>query len=162
MGAGKSSLLRSFSSNTLGFDCIDLDDALAVDLRIRPERLGEWILQNGFPLFRDLEKDKLKNLLRHNASMVIALGGGSLNPEVLRIIQNDSECTLVFLDIDFDVCFERFKDDPKRPMSQMSVVELKRLYESRRKDYLEANLVLNESDIKEIDGLETLVHNLRG
>ena len=46
-------------------------------------------------------------------------------------------------------------------MSQMPFAELRRLFESRRKDYLEANLVLSESDIKEIDGLHTLVHNLR-
>ena len=161
MGAGKSTLLRTFCPNTLGFECIDLDDALCNELRIRPERLGEWILQNGFPLFRDLEKTKLKGLLNHNISMVIALGGGALNAEILQIIKKDSECKLVFLDTSFEVCLERFKDDPKRPMSQMSVAELRRLFESRRKDYLEANLVMSESDIKEIDGLETLVHNLR-
>ena len=160
MGAGKSTLLRKFQPNDQGFDCIDLDDALAVELRIRPERLGEWILQNGFPLFRDLEKTKLKKLLKHKDSMVIALGGGSLTPEILKIIQNDPECKLVFLDTSFDLCLARIKDDPTRPMAQISLEELKRLFESRRKDYLLADLVVSESEIKEIEGLGTLVHNL--
>ncbi|MBC7537868.1 MAG: hypothetical protein H7281_03550 [Bacteriovorax sp.] len=161
MGAGKSTLLRKFQPNDLGYDCIDLDDALAVELRIRPERLGEWILQNGFPLFRDLEKNKLKILLRHKNSLVIALGGGSLTPEILKLIQRDSECKLVFLDTSFDLCLARIKDDPTRPMSQISLEELKRLFESRRKDYLSADLVVDESEIKDIEGLGTLVHNLR-
>ena len=160
MGAGKSTLLRKFRPNNFGFDCIDLDDAVALDLRIRPERLGEWILQNGFPRFRDLEKRKLKSLLKHDISMVIALGGGSLNPEILKLIEDDSECKLVFLDTPFDLCLARVKDDQTRPMSKIPLEELKKLFESRRKDYLSANLVMSESDIKEIEGLETLVHNL--
>lgn len=161
MGAGKSTILRKFQPNDLGYDCIDLDDALAVELRIRPERLGEWILKNGFPLFRDLERKKLKTLLNYNTPMVIALGGGSLSPEILRIIENDLDCRLVFLDTSFDLCLARIKEDSTRPMAKVPLEELKKLYESRRNDYLTARLILNESQIKEIDGLGTLVHNLQ-
>ena len=161
MGSGKSTLLRKFQPNQLGFDCIDLDDALAVELRIRPERLGEWILENGFPLFRDLERRKLKTLLNYNASLVIALGGGALSPDIVRIIQNDTECKLVFLDTSFDVCLERIKGEPTRPLAQLPLEELKKLFEERRREYQEADLVLDESEIKEIEGLATLVHNLQ-
>jgi shikimate kinase len=161
MGAGKSTLLRKFRPNKLGFDCIDLDDAIALEQNIRPERLGEWIIQNGITLFRDLEKTKLKKLLRHESSMVISLGGGTLTPEMMKFIKADSECKLVFLDTSFDVCLARIKDDKNRPMSQISLEELKRLYESRKIDYKTADLILVESEIKEIEGLETLVHNLQ-
>lgn len=161
MGAGKSTLLRKFFGNDLGFDCIDLDDALSVQLNIRPERLGEWILANGFPLFRDLEKTKLKSLLRNKNSLVIALGGGSLSPDILKLIESDpSEYKLVFVDTPFHVCLARIKDDPKRPMAQIPLEELKKLFESRRKDYLRASLILTEEEIKGIEGLGTLVHNL--
>lgn len=160
MGSGKSTMLRKFQMNDLGYDCIDLDDALAVDLRIRSERLGDWILQNGFPLFRDLEKTKLKKLLNLKGSLVIALGGGALNPEIINLLPNNHDYRLVFLDTDFDVCLSRIKGDKTRPMSQIGDEELKRLYESRRKDYLKADLVLNEEEIKEIEGLGSLVHNL--
>lgn len=161
MGAGKSSFLKKLEPNKLGFDCIDLDYALASDLRIRPERLGEWILENGFPLFRDKEKSKIKELLRHPQSMVIALGGGSLNPEVLSLIQSRTDCKLVFLDTPFEVCLERIKADSNRPLLKMPESELKKLYDSRRTDYLTADLVLLEGEIKEIEGLESLVHNLQ-
>ena len=160
MGAGKSTLLRKLQSNDLGFDCIDLDDAIAVDLRIRPERLGEWILKNGFPLFRDHEKIKLKKLLRHEGSLVIALGGGSLTPEIMNYLHTDSDCRLIFLDVSFEVCLSRIKGDKTRPMAQISEEELKRLFESRRKDFFKADLVIDEDQIKEIEGLGTLVHNL--
>lgn len=160
MGSGKSTLLKKFTPNTLGFDCIDLDHAIAADLNIRAERLGEWILQNGFPLFRDREKSKLKSLLRHQNSLVIALGGGALNPEILEMIHNDLETYLVFVDTPLEICLERIKNDPIRPLSNISPDELKKLYQTRRIDYLKADLVLSETQIKEIDGLGSLVHNL--
>lgn len=160
MGSGKSTLLKKFMPNNLGFDCIDLDHAIAADLNIRAERLGDWILQNGFPTFRDRENAKLKKLLRHEQSLVIALGGGSLNPQILEMIYNDPETYLVFIDTPLDVCLERIKNDPTRPLSNLSHEELNKLYQTRRIDYLEADLALSEAQIKEIDGLASLVHNL--
>jgi len=160
MGAGKSTLLKKFMPNDLGFDCIDLDHALALELNIRPERLGDWILQHGFPQFRDKEKTKILRLLRHPGSMVIALGGGTLNPTILEMIRHDPECYLVFVDTSLEICLERIKDDPTRPLSQISSEELKALYQTRRQDYLAADLVLSDREIKEIEGLGPLVHNL--
>lgn len=153
-------MLRKFMPNDLGFDCIDLDHALAADLNIRPERLGEWILKNGFPAFRDREKSKLKKLLNHPGDMVIALGGGALNPEILNMIDNNIGWYLVFVDTSLEICLERIKNDPTRPLAQISQEELKKLYETRRQDYEKAYLVLTEDEIKEIEGLGTLVHNL--
>jgi shikimate kinase len=161
MGAGKSTLLKKFMPNKLGFDCIDLDHAIAVDLNIRAERLGEWILENGFPLFRDKEKSKLKNLLKHQNSLVIAIGNGALNPQILEIIQNDSDCYLVFLDTDFETCLKRIVNDPTRPMAKIPISELRKLYDERLKDYLLSDLVISETEIKDIECLEALVHNLK-
>lgn len=153
-------MLKKFMSNKLGFDCIDLDHAIAADLNIRPERLGEWILANGFPEFRDKEKTKLKRLMNHPASMVIALGGGALNQDIISIIHNNIECYLVFVDTPLEVCLGRIKDDPERPLAQISPTELEKLYQERRIDYMKADLVLSEDQIKEIDALPALVHNL--
>lgn len=147
--------------NKLGFDCIDLDHAVAADLNIRPERLGEWILASGFPAFRDKEKSKLKKLLNHPADLVIALGGGALNQDILSTISHHIDSYLVFVDTSLEVCLERIKDDPERPLAQISKEELKKLYEERCQDYRQADLILSEEQIKEIEGLEALVHNLR-
>lgn len=162
MGAGKSTFLKKMQPNKLGYDCIDLDHALANDFGIHPDRLGEWILQNGFPLFRDKEKTKLKKLIRHDNSLVIALGGGSLNPEIFSMIEKTSDCYLVFLDTSIEVCIERIRGEKNRPLSNISESELFALYESRAQDYEKADIRLNEQEIKEIEGLEALVHNLLG
>jgi shikimate kinase len=160
MGAGKTTFLKKFQPNELGFECIDLDEALANQLGLHPNRLGEWILQNGFPLFRDLEKTKIKELLRHSNNMIIALGGGSLSPEILSLIHNNSEYKLVFLETSLEVCLARIKNDPNRPLAQIPEGELRKLYEMRLADYLTADLVLNEEERKEIVTLSSLVHNL--
>lgn len=161
MGAGKSTFLKKFVPNKLGFDCIDLDHALANDLGIHPDRLGEWIMTNGFPLFRDKEKTKIKELLGHSGDMIIALGGGSLNPEILSLVKKHSDYKMIFLDTPLKVCLERINSDANRPMAMFPESELVKLYELRRSDYLLADLILTDSEIKEIEGLDRLVHNLQ-
>lgn len=161
MGAGKSTFLRKLALKPLDFECIDLDHALANELGIHPDRLGNWILENGFPLFRDKENSKLKALLRHPHSLLIALGGGALNSEILAFIQRETQVKLVFLDTPFEICLARLKSDKSRPLSLLPDSELLALYQKRKLDYQQADLVLREEEIKEIDGLESLVHNLQ-
>jgi shikimate kinase len=161
MGSGKSTFLKKMTPNKLGFDCIDLDHALANDLGIHPDRLGEWILANGFPLFRDKERTKIKKLLNYPESMVIAMGGGTLTPEILAVINNYLDCKIVFLDTPLEICLERTAKDPNRPLSKIPESELIALYEERKKQFLQADLVLSPTEIKEIEGLEALVHNLQ-
>lgn len=160
-GAGKSTFLKQFQGNSEGFDCIDLDHALALDLGLAPDRLGEWILQNGFPLFRDKEKTKLSELLRHDRDMVIALGGGTLTESVVPVIEKNPRCKVVFLDTPYDVCRERVLHDRNRPLSNLPEAEMKKLYENRREIYKSlADLTLTPESAKEIVTLKSLVHNL--
>lgn len=160
-GAGKSTFLKQFQGNSLGFDCIDLDHALALDLGLSPEKLGGWILENGFPLFRDKEKSKLKALLNHPQNMIIALGGGTLTPDVVALIEKNPECKTVFLDTPYDLCRERIKGDSNRPLSNLPEEEMKKLYESRWEIYRTiADLTLSPENVKEIVSLSALVHNL--
>lgn len=161
MGAGKTTLVKKCQRNDFSFECIDLDNALALDQGIRPDQLGEWIIKNGFPLFRDLEQAKLRILLTSKNSLVIALGGGTLNSELLQIIKSEGDNKLVFLDVSFETCWSRIKNDKTRPMSQIPQEELKKLFALRRNDYLLADLIINENDIKEIEGFDSLMHNLK-
>jgi shikimate kinase len=160
-GAGKSTFLKKFEGNTLGFDCVDLDHALSLDLGLHPDRLGEWILQNGFPLFRDKEKTKLGELLRHPQSLVIALGGGTLTDDVVRLIKETPGCKMVFLDTPYEICHQRILNDRNRPLSNLPEAELKKLYETRREVSRKlADLTLSPENTKEIVTLSSLVHNL--
>ena len=160
-GAGKSTFLKQFLGNQQGFDCIDLDHALALELGIGPDRLGDWLIQNGFPIFRDKEKTKMKALLGHQQPMIIALGGGTLTEDVLDLIKKTPDCKTVFLDTPYEICLERIRHDQNRPLSNLPGEELKKLYDSRWEIYRKiADLTLSPENAKEIVTLTSLVHNL--
>jgi shikimate kinase len=153
-GAGKSTFVGSLKNNDLGFLALDLDTVIAQDLSIEPDRLGDWILLNGFPLFRQKEKEKLGHLLDKKESLVVAMGGGALTNETYALIR-EKNVYLVFLDVDFRTCLSRVKDDPSRPLTFMPEDDLRKIYDERRMLFLKADLC-----IKELCDLSSLVHNL--
>ncbi len=160
MGAGKTTLLNQFKENDLGFECLDLDFTIASDLNLTSLNLGAWIESHGFLAFRDLESAKLKYLLKDPQSMVIALGGGSLSSENLTLIKSERETYLVFLDTELDVCLERIKHDANRPLLKLPREEIVKLYEQRRVNFMQSHLIVGRTQLKEIVGLDSLVHNL--
>lgn len=158
MGAGKTTFIKRFAENEDGFAIFDLDEEIAKHLNISPSSLGEFINTNGLEKFRDLEQEILKNLLQKRIRKIIALGGGTLESE--RIFEIVNQGRMVFLDVPFDVCFERIKNDKNRPVAQRPQEELKMIFEARRQQYLKSNLILTPEQIKGIDTIATLVHNL--
>jgi shikimate kinase len=59
-----------------------------------------------------------------------------LNPDTAKAAV-DSGSAVVFLDVPFEVCYERIKDDTNRPIVVNSTKdELKALYDQRREVYL--------------------------
>ena len=164
MGAGKTTFLEKCQKNSLGFECTDLDSALARDFGIAPSALGKWIETHGLPVFREKEQAKVEELLNRKSSDVIALGGGSLNPTLLAMIADkNSQYKLVFLNTSFDLCCQRILGDANRPLAQMPKADLLELYKRRLPDYLKADLTLSRDQTKELEGLgilESLVHNL--
>ncbi len=160
MGAGKSSMLSLFEKNDLGYQCFDTDHEIAKDLGLLSNDLGEWIEVHGIELFRHIESTKIQQLLERHENQVIALGGGSLNAKLILEIMGRPDCRLVFLHIPLEKCFDRIHSDHNRPLLKKTKKELHNIYETRLKLYIQSHLVLTEDEIKEIDGLESLVHNL--
>lgn len=158
MGAGKSTFVGRLAQNRLDFECLDLDVEIAKHLMILPNELGNWIKNSGLDHFRGLEITILKNIINLNNNTIIALGGGTVESSSYREIAQS--CRTVYLNIPFQVCLERIKHDLNRPLLDLGDLKLEKLYDSRKKIYLTSDLILNEAEIKEIDGLETLVHNL--
>ncbi|MBC7429854.1 MAG: hypothetical protein H7336_14665 [Bacteriovorax sp.] len=158
MGSGKTTFVESFRGNHLGFDCIDLDTAVASSLGILPSELGEWINKNGLVHFRRKEIFILKGLLNNRMMKIIALGGGTIEGEGYSELR--SQAKTVFLNIAFETCYKRIKNDLNRPITALGEVGLQDLYNKRIPKYLTSDLCLSETEIKEIDGLDSLVHNL--
>jgi shikimate kinase len=163
-GAGKSTWLQELSKKRgkwSSFEFFDQDELIANALAIMPNELGQWILKNGEFKFREIEFQILAEILDSDKNIVLSLGGGALNAEILnRIAENKNEIKLVFLNEKIEVCLERIKNDSNRLLSTKSELELKKLYFQRLELYLSADLIVNPSEIKEIDGLDRLVHTL--
>lgn len=68
---------------------------------------------------------------------------------------------MVFINTPFEICYQHIKNDPNRLLFKKSEIELKQIYQDRLSLYRKSNLIIEYSDLNLIDGLETLVHNLR-
>lgn len=158
MGSGKTTFTLNFEGNNLGFITYDLDHVVAEHLGITHLQLGEWINKNSLQKFRDVEMDVLEALVQQRTMKIIALGGGT--PTAERFLNLRDQTKLVFLDVPFETCFNRIKNDSNRPLTALGEEGLRELYQKRLPIYQKADLILSETEIKEIEGLESLVHNL--
>ncbi len=130
MGCGKTTVGKLLAKQ-LGCKCIDLDDYIEQQAGMS---IPEIFSQKGEPYFRELETKALTDLAAVGA--VVATGGGALlsdkNGEVAK-----SSGLAVFIDTDFDTCYDRIKDDPHRPIAASSTKEqLKERFDSRRPLYM--------------------------
>jgi shikimate kinase len=166
-GAGKSTWLKNLErkntqSGEKKFLFEDLDEVIAHAKNIDPKKLGEWISVVGVEEFRKVESFEFKKLLRSSDHLVVALGGGTLGEEALKELNSTPECFLVYLQTDFEVCYENIHNDPNRLLSKRTKTELLELFKQREVNYLQAHLILDWEARKEIEGLDRLVHTLRG
>ena len=73
MGAGKSSAGRRIARR-LGFEFIDMDDEFE---SMQGVSVSEYLLKKGEELFREKERDLLKEISLRNGDFVISTGGGT-------------------------------------------------------------------------------------
>lgn len=158
MGSGKTTFVEGYQSNDLGFLTYDLDHEVALELGISHLQLGEWINKNSLEAFRDVEMKVLEGLVAQRNLKMIALGGGT--PTSKSFDELRTQTKVVFLDVPFETCFTRIKNDSNRPLTALGVDGLRDLYLKRLPTYQKADLILSETQIKEIEGLASLVHNL--
>ena len=162
MGAGKTFWLNQLKlkSPNSDFNFFDLDQEIANFLNIAQNELGDFIIRQGFPAFRKLEQERIAAFLGLKLNGILALGGGALNAELFKKVENQANIKIVFLNTPFEVCYQRIKNDPHRPLALLEKKELKALYEERLPLYLKAHLILDDLEHKEIDGLQALGHTL--
>ena len=116
MGCGKSTVGKILAGR-LKCKCVDLDDYIE-------EREGMTIpdifAQKGETYFREKETEALAAF--GDMGGVVATGGGAL------LSDKNGETAMgagmvVFIDTDFDTCYDRIKDDPHRPIAASSTRE---------------------------------------
>ena len=129
MGCGKSTVGRILARN-LGVKLVDLDNYIE---KKEGMKIPEIFDKKGEEYFRALETSALKEFKKLGG--VVATGGGTLLSEENGKTAKESG-VVIFLDVPFEVCYGRIKDDPNRPIAYNSTKEqLEERYNTRRPLY---------------------------
>lgn len=108
MGCGKSHIGRLLSKE-LTTVFIDLDRYIVDNEGMTIPEIFE---KKGEPYFRDTEAKYIKNF---KGRTVVATGGGAILRDETAEFAREAG-TVFFIDVSFDTCYSRIKNDKKRPL----------------------------------------------
>lgn len=116
MGCGKTTVGR-IAAKKLGYGFCDSDELIV-------EREGmsipEIFAEKGETYFRQAEAEVIKSLCGKN--IIVACGGGAmLNPDTAAAAAKAG--AVIFIDLDFEACYERISGDENRPIVISSTKE---------------------------------------
>ncbi len=138
MGCGKSRIGRELAKK-LGMRFADLDSYI---VEHEGMTIPEIFEKYGEPHFRELEA---KYIAEMPDSSVVALGGGAMINEKTAETARASG-RVIFLDADFETCYERIKNDSNRPLAYNNPKEkVRELYEKRRPIYAQRSDIITEA-----------------
>lgn len=139
MGCGKSRIGRELAQKT-GMRLADLDSYI---VEHEGMQIPEIFEKFGEPHFRELEA---KYIYEMPDNSIVALGGGAIiNEHTAKTARETGK--VVFLDADFETCYDRIKDDKNRPLAYNNPKEkVKALFDSRRPVYLERSDIVIKAD----------------
>ena len=130
MGCGKSTVGK-VAAGMLGVPFIDMDEHIE-----QQENMPIPVIfsKKGEKYFRDCET-RVIGQLGEKPSVVATGGGAMLREENAEAAQKAG--VVIFIDTDFETCYERIKDDPHRPIAYNSTKQqLRERFEQRRPLYL--------------------------
>ena len=142
MGSGKSKTGPDLAK-IINYAFVDIDDVIE---KASKQSISEIFENDGETVFRDLEKQVLKEISQHH-SLVIATGGGLVTlPENWGILHQG---IVIWLDLDLQRSIKRIESDTKkRPLLDQEDISqtFHQIYESRKPMYLESDLRIGIED----------------
>jgi len=142
MGSGKSQTGPDLAK-MINYAFVDTDDVIE---KASKQSIADIFEKDGETVFRDLEKQVLKEISQHH-SLVIATGGGLVTvPENWGILHQG---IVIWLDLDLKRSIKRIEsDDKKRPLLNDDDLSqtFSQIYESRKPIYLESDLRIEVED----------------
>ena len=154
MGVGKSTIGRLIAKR-LKIKFIDVDKVIEKKEKKTIKRIFE---DNGEKYFRKLEEKTTLKILKNNRS-VIALGGGAfINKEIRQKVL--SSCVSVWLKVDLDKLIKRYNKNDRRPLLDKKKlnIDVKKIYQSRKKIYSLANFKINCDNIDKIKIVQKILN----
>lgn len=130
MGCGKTTVGHTLAK-MLDLPLIDTDEEIVKHEGMSIPQIFE---KNGEPYFRKIEAEIVRSLCTKNA--VIACGGGAmLNNDTALTVKNTG-ASIVLLDLSFEECYIRIKDDQNRPIVQKNTKQqLNEIFNNRASVY---------------------------
>ena len=140
MGCGKSTIGKLLAQKT-GLKFTDLDDYIE---KTEKMSIPEIFAEKGESYFREKEAKDVKDLSAENS--VVACGGGTIiNDNSARIARENG--TVFFLDIPFEVCYDRIKGDSHRPLvANNTKDQLHETFDKRHDIYLKNSTLTVNAD----------------
>ena len=142
MGAGKSQT-GPVLAKMINYAFVDTDDVIE---KASKQSISSIFEKDGEKVFRDVEKQVLKEISQHH-SLVIATGGGLVTlPENWGLLHQG---IVIWLDLDLKRSIKRLESDKKkRPLliGDDLAKNFSQIYESRKPIYLESDLRIEVED----------------
>lgn len=140
MGCGKSTIGQILAKKS-GCGFCDTDELI---VKNEGMTIPEIFSQKGEPYFRTVEAETVKSLCEKNT--VVACGGGAMqNSDTAEAVKNNGG-VIVYLNVPFDVCYDRIKDDTNRPIVVNNTKEqLEEIYNNRRDIYMKNSTIMVEA-----------------
>ena len=133
MGCGKTTVGHRLS-RLLSMEYLDLDAEIEIESGLS---IPEIFSQFGEDHFRDLEHRAIADIAKR-ISCVVSTGGGALTfARNVKVISPQD--TVIFLDVPFEVCYDRIKDTGRPIVASNTKDQMRQLYEKRRSAYLAAS-----------------------
>ena len=135
-GAGKTSLVQALKTQSPeDWDAFDDLDQLVLKNRGRGfGSIAELIAGKGWDAFRLFERQEFEGWIKSDGKGVLALGGGSLTPQLFDLYGNHRKLKFAHLYVPFAVIWERLQIDSEvRPLVALGKIELEKIYQERMK-----------------------------
>lgn len=129
MGCGKTTVGKKMAS-LLGKKYCDMDELIVQKAGMSIPEIFEKL---GEPEFRRMESELIVELGQFSG--IVSCGGGAMLSDINGENAKKSG-VVVFLDVPFETCYNRIKNDPNRPIATSRTKEqLKDLYDERYPKY---------------------------
>jgi len=160
MGSGKTHLLEKLKENSnSGWEFLDLDQEIFQKFN-EYDSFAAFIEKMGWDFFRQEELSEIEKLCfsAESKKLVVALGGGALSDESLSVIQQTSNCHLIWAKTPFEITYKRIEGDAERPLVKEGKDYLQNLFNERTSFYGKADIHLGMGGQNDVQQMDDILH----